>query len=132
MIKMIGKISDIVGQRGIIFLREDGWFLVLLMILNLPIFIQEFLYFSRIFPSEEGLKNALPNFWQGACFILLLCVAMNFLFAKHRRIKNFSPDNLDNFIRNIFVDGYFSDPQIRQRIARQHDSNRNGHESSDS
>ena len=113
---MIGKISDIVGQRGIIFLREDGWFLVLLMILNLPIFIQEFLFLK--FPSEEGLKNALPNFWQGACFILLLCVAMNFLF--------------DNFIRNIFGDGYFSDPQIRQRIARQHDSNRNGHESSDS
>ena len=84
---MIGKISDIVGQRGIIFLREDGWFLVLLMILNLPIFIQEFLFLK--FPSEEGLKNALPNFWQGACFILLLCVAMNFLFAKHRRIKIF-------------------------------------------
>ena len=84
---MIGKISDIVGQKGIVFLREDGWFLVLLTILNLPIFIQEF--YSQAFPIEESLKNALPNFWQGLCFILLLCVAMNFLFAKHRRIKIF-------------------------------------------
>jgi len=59
------------------------------MILNLPIFIQEFFYGARVIPFKEGILNGLPNFWKGMLFILLLCIAMNFLLKKHRRIKIF-------------------------------------------
>ena len=57
--------------------------------MNLPIFIQAFFYFQRVIPLEEGFSNGLPEFWQGIFFILLFCIAMNFLLKKYQRTKTF-------------------------------------------
>lgn len=92
MINAIRKFLNIFGSVGVKVLREDGWFFVLLTVLNLPIFFQEFFYFQRILPFMEVFPKGLTNFCQGAFLILLACVAMNLLLAKPRwgkRIKTF-------------------------------------------
>lgn len=107
MLKVIKKFFNTIGQRGSILLREDGRFFVMLTILNLPIFIQEFFYGGRIIPFNESFSNAMPNFWQGTFFILLFCVAINLLLKNHLRIKFFLQTTLIILFAIFFVTDIF-------------------------
>lgn len=89
MLKRIKKWFNFIGKKGEVLLCEDGWFFVLLTILNLPIFIQAFFYNHRVIPLAEGFSEGLPDFWRGTFFILMFCVALNLLFSRLPRVKIF-------------------------------------------
>ncbi len=78
---MVDRISN--------FFKADGWFFFSLIILNLPIFLQEFFYGERIIPDREVLSEGITNFYCGAVGILIICATINFLFVKFQRAKFF-------------------------------------------
>ena len=89
MIEKISNFVKFIGQRGGVLLRSDGWFFFLLLILNLPIFFQVFVYGSEIRPFQEILSDGISCFYSGAVAILIICATIHFLLAKLPRVKLF-------------------------------------------
>ena len=75
MIDRLKKFFDIIIREGRIILKEDGFFFVVLTILNSPI----------IFYVADFQTGAL-KFWFGALAIFLVTAASHFLFLKLRRV----------------------------------------------
>lgn len=71
------------------FLKSDGWFFFLLLILNVTIFFQAFVYGSEIRPFQEILINGIKNFYLGAVAILIICAMIYFWLEKFPRAKFF-------------------------------------------
>ena len=75
MLNRLKKLFACVSVGGGYLLKEDGFFFVVLSILNLPIIL-----------LEEDLQVGAINFWLGAFGILIITVVMNFLPLKIRRL----------------------------------------------
>lgn len=71
------------------FLKEDGWFVFLLMILNLPIIFQEFFWGTEIRPLAEILSKGITNFYFGVFGILVFSTTIYFLMKNFPRAKKF-------------------------------------------
>ncbi len=68
------------GEKFGSFLKSDGWFFFLLLILNLPTIFSDLDYIS-----SKGIRN----FYSGAVCILIFSAAIHFLLAKFPRVKFF-------------------------------------------
>lgn len=88
MIKRISSFIKIFGEKFSAFLKADGWFFFLLIILNLPIFFQWLIYLNVV-ELKYILIVAIVRFYAGAAVILFFCVALYFLLAKFPREKLF-------------------------------------------
>lgn len=66
------------GEKVGNFLKSDGWFFFLLLILN-----------STIFSGQETLREGIINFYSGAVLILIICAMIHFLLEKFPRAKFF-------------------------------------------
>lgn len=70
------------------FLRADGWFFFLLIILNTPVFFQWLVYLNAV-ELRYILTVGFVSFYSGAAIILVFCAAIHFLLAKFPRAKFF-------------------------------------------
>ena len=75
MLNRLKKFFSYVSVAVSTIIQEDGFFFVVLTILNLPIVL-----------LEEDLQVGAINFWLGALGIFLITAAMNFLPLKIRRL----------------------------------------------
>lgn len=89
MIKKIRAMLQIYGREFGKLLQADGWFFVTLVILNLPIFLQTFIFGDRLFTFRDLLSRSVANFYTGAVLILIFCAAVHFLLSRFQRAKFF-------------------------------------------
>ena len=73
---MLTKFLKFYSEKFSKFLQEDGWFVFLLLILNLPILIQEFFFGTEIRSFSEKLSNGIVSFYLGAVVILIFSAAV--------------------------------------------------------
>jgi len=95
------------GEKFGNFLKSDGWFFFLLLILNSTIFLQVFFYGERVIPVKEVLSSAITNFYSGAIGILIFCTAINFFLSKLPRVKFFLQMLILIFVAVFFVTDIF-------------------------
>lgn len=103
------------GEKFGNFLKSDGWFFFLLLILNLTIFLQVFFYGL---PLLKTLQIGIKNFYSGAVLILIICAMIHFLLTKFPRAKFFLQVLILILFATFFVTDIFLLYKFNSTLAR--------------
>lgn len=107
MLALIKNLFRRINSGGVSLIKEDGFFFVVLTILNAPI-----IFF------EEEIREGAMNFWFGILALFLLAAAIHLLPLKIRRLLQTTLIILFAllFVANIFLLWKFSEPLNKQLL----------------